>query len=513
MRREEFLEIVASDGKLSESEVKYGLRLFTRDAENKADYIAQFSHFNKCVLDAFYHKYYHDLHLIALLYIKNFEARPNPNPMLLGYLYINEAEYFMSFDVYTEALRNVNKALDMEKNLPGFYVSVALEYSIAIIEMSGNHDYLASIVEKMEKVIKRDDFVEYYRFHLGLNLMEAYAMLGNKGRSDYYYNFCTHFSDESIGEAERNLVEMTRISSLAAFFPNKKPSADYISRVRKCLRKVKKGDGIKADYHKYFSNVIAYVRGYIPDEEIIGYLKKCIDASYLLKDRIQLYQILISDFGISKESDPELYNGYCADLQSHFEMINNMQKYEVLGELVAREQMEKYRVSAETDALTGLGNRRAYDIRIEEILKLGKIQDSLCLIAMDLNGLKIVNDNFGHEAGDEFIIAAANCMISAFSKYGDVFRVGGDEFIAILTADSADIDKAMKKLSADANKWSKAHDRSLSVSIGRAYASDTTGKQKQPDVILARMTELADERMYEDKKEYYRKKGTDRRRN
>ena len=51
---------------------------------------------------------------------------------------------------------------------------------------------------------------------------------------------------------------------------------------------------------------------------------------------------------------------------------------------------------------------------------------------MDLNGLKEANDNIGHEAGDELIIGASKCMDNAFSGLGRTYRVGGDEFVALL---------------------------------------------------------------------------------
>ena len=54
---------------------------------------------------------------------------------------------------------------------------------------------------------------------------------------------------------------------------------------------------------------------------------------------------------------------------------------------------------------------------------------------MDLNGLKNANDSFGHAAGDELICAAADCMKNSFSEHSKVYRVGGDEFVVIITKD------------------------------------------------------------------------------
>ncbi len=48
-------------------------------------------------------------------------------------------------------------------------------------------------------------------------------------------------------------------------------------------------------------------------------------------------------------------------------------------------------------------------------------------ISLDLNGLKQANDSLGHSAGDELICAASNCMKFAFTSYGKIYRIGGDE--------------------------------------------------------------------------------------
>lgn len=515
MTEKDFIQAVRTDAGLTEDEVKFGLGIFMTDAEGKTGYIAEFSHFIKFVLDKYYHKYYHDLYLITRNYISTLEASGNSNPMLLGFLYISAAEYFMTFDVYTEALRNVNKALELEKSLPPYYIAVILQYSIAIIEMSGNNEYMIPIVDKMEAIIERKEFAGYYRFHLALDLMEAFASLGNKEKSDYYYALCKTFSQEEIGEVEYNLVELTRISTLAQLLSEEKPDDEYIVKLRECTEAINKGDGIKASYYKYFMPIFSYVRGYIADEEIISYVRKCIEASYMLKDRIQLYQYLFGELGVDKKADDKLFKGYCSDLQSHFEMINSMQKYEVLGELIAREQMQKYKTSAETDELTGLGNRRAYDLHLQEYIKKGALPENFHLLTIDLNGLKNVNDDFGHDAGDELLKAAAGCMRSAFDTYGEVYRTGGDEFFALLSVKEDEMKAVFDALAKAAVTWSEANGRKLSFAIGYAHVGENSVVENLGESIetaISHMTSLADERMYQDKKEYYRINGIERRR-
>ena len=92
----------------------------------------------------------------------------------------------------------------------------------------------------------------------------------------------------------------------------------------------------------------------------------------------------------------------------------------------------------EIDSLTGLYNRFAYEYRISEIKKKEIPLDNLILFAMDINGLKEVNDVKGHDAGDAMIYDAAQCILRGIGSYGDCYRVGGDEFMAVIMNQDVD---------------------------------------------------------------------------
>lgn len=91
------------------------------------------------------------------------------------------------------------------------------------------------------------------------------------------------------------------------------------------------------------------------------------------------------------------------------------------------EVMEKL---AYNDGLTGLLNRLAFT---EAEDKLRKADSGRFVLAQfDVNFLKTINDNYGHQEGDRFIITAANLISDSFGKYGKCYRIGGDEFFVIL---------------------------------------------------------------------------------
>lgn len=79
------------------------------------------------------------------------------------------------------------------------------------------------------------------------------------------------------------------------------------------------------------------------------------------------------------------------------------------------------------DGLTGMGNRTAYKERIAELDKNG----SYTFFMFDINNLKYVNDNIGHQTGDRMIIAASEVIGKVFSPLGKCYRIGGDEFVCI----------------------------------------------------------------------------------
>ncbi len=156
------------------------------------------------------------------------------------------------------------------------------------------------------------------------------------------------------------------------------------------------------------------------------------------------------------------------------------------------------------DELTGLYNRRAY---AEEMSKHRdeELEEDLVLVAMDVNELKIINDTLGHEAGDELLTGATDCMKKCFSSFGKIYRTGGDEFNAILYASDRQLEEIKQDFEETVLRWSGTLVRELSVSCGYVRITEVSDRD------FHAMARLADERMYAAKAEYYQKKGVDRR--
>lgn len=137
------------------------------------------------------------------------------------------------------------------------------------------------------------------------------------------------------------------------------------------------------------------------------------------------------------------------------------------------------------DPLTGLGNRNAYRIACTT-LSAGSMHN-VGVLFIDLNNLKHINDTYGHEKGDEFIVNMSRIFAGNF-RSNNIFRIGGDEFVFICNEIHEDV--FLRKLEKMKQDCEAAYPGG--ISMGHVWAADP--------VNLDFLVHEADERMYEDKK-------------
>lgn len=155
--------------------------------------------------------------------------------------------------------------------------------------------------------------------------------------------------------------------------------------------------------------------------------------------------------------------------------------------------LKKLQLLSSTDMLTGVKNRNSMNAVIGDIVtgKTGT-KTPYSVIFADLNGLKWVNDAKGHKEGDNVLKKAASILKNTFPET-DVFRAGGDEFVVLAQGmDEKEMKGRVETLRAQADKEEYLH-----FAVGTAIV-------KEGGDILAAM-HLADERMYADKKEFYKR--------
>ncbi len=160
------------------------------------------------------------------------------------------------------------------------------------------------------------------------------------------------------------------------------------------------------------------------------------------------------------------------------------------------EQIDYVRSLAYVDGLTGLENRTAYMEQIkviEENIKAGKA--SFTVVVCDINQLKLINDDYGHEEGDRVITLVSRTLQDLFSGE-KLYRIGGDEFV-IIGKDpdySGRISDLKSKL-----KASRSEIDNLPASVSAGFSEFN----KASDTDYSEVFNRADKLMYEDKKKFY----------
>ncbi len=152
-------------------------------------------------------------------------------------------------------------------------------------------------------------------------------------------------------------------------------------------------------------------------------------------------------------------------------------------------QRDLLRTQADTDELTGLLNRRAFNQRLDEFLHRARLSSTpLSLIEVDIDGFKLINDRFGHATGDTALVAVAESLMESVREGEFVARMGGEEFAIILP----ETDHAMSLMVADRCRRRPTADwydgPEITISAGVAsyplHATDAEGLLNAADTAL-----------------------------
>ena len=155
-----------------------------------------------------------------------------------------------------------------------------------------------------------------------------------------------------------------------------------------------------------------------------------------------------------------------------------------------KESQDKIKYLSFHDQLTGLYNRRFFE---EEIKRLdAKENYPLSLVMIDANGLKLINDTFGHKAGDLVLKKIAEILKREFRSDDVIARVGGDEFVILLpNTDSAAVEKIIERVKKAASK-----EKVEGIEVSVAYGWDT---KSDPYTHIDDVFKRADTKMYSQK--------------
>ncbi len=155
---------------------------------------------------------------------------------------------------------------------------------------------------------------------------------------------------------------------------------------------------------------------------------------------------------------------------------------------------------AYADGLTNLANRA----KAEKFLgDLDNSEDDYCIISIDLNGLKPINDKYGHPTGDKYITDFAKVLANTFDEYGLCARIGGDEFLVIIqNSVNVDIGSLISRMNSALNVLN-----ALYTEYHRSVATGFAFRHEFNTPTAHKVFMRADQRMYEEKRKMHEELG------
>jgi len=139
--------------------------------------------------------------------------------------------------------------------------------------------------------------------------------------------------------------------------------------------------------------------------------------------------------------------------------------YDEANYIKERKYLDTYEEIVYKDILTGIENRVSFDKKLDSLQK-EKEEKFVTLILFDLDCLREINDNYGFDEGDAYIVEFADCLKRVYDGKGDYYRLGGDEFAALIPGENFNPDETIDELLKEINYYNRVKKRSLSFISG-----------------------------------------------
>jgi diguanylate cyclase (GGDEF)-like protein/PAS domain S-box-containing protein len=255
---------------------------------------------------------------------------------------------------------------------------------------------------------------------------------------------------------------------------------------------------------KWVSNQIDRITGFHPEEYLHNH------SLWVSRIHPEDYEQVVERFNAITEKGAIVteYRWKCAEgsyswFRDHAVLIRDEEgsPREIVGAMVditdRKRAEEALRTLSLADELTDLYNRRGFFTIAEQQLKIAKrMEKRMMLLFADLDGLKWINDNLGHQEGDMALIDVANILKKTFRESDFIARIGGDEFVVLgIEAEEPDAGMLANRLLENVKSHNEKRMRSYSLSISTGIAHYDPDNPCSIDELLAG----ADKLMYEQK--------------
>ena len=261
---------------------------------------------------------------------------------------------------------------------------------------------------------------------------------------------------------------------------------------------------LKRDHeHRFGKSVIVWVAllALVLFIALIWMRQSMISSNHLMMENIRDHYLVEETLSETRLADEQFIAAQMAELEKAntrtmlmatamfiFALIIMLSNYSFMS----RQNLETEKI-ANTDAMTGVKSKHAYLTREQDIntaIQRGKSED-FAVVVCDVNGLKFINDNYGHKAGDDYI-RAASAMICELFQHSPVFRTGGDEFVVILKGRDY---QSRAELMESLHRQSESHIGTDQVVVSAGISEFVPGTDADYHAVFAR----ADSLMYQNK--------------
>lgn len=399
-----------------------------------------------------------------------------------------------------KSLTDIGLTLDAVKNKKkGFHANVNGQRSFCIFKESDG-TWLGRIISDRELYQRIPSFTALLAICL---VVIAIALICGikKYMNKYVINSIDVINDKLCLITKGNLDERVRVNSSLEF----QELSNYINAMVKSL----------LDNNKKMSYVLSKTNMYIGVYEYIKYSNKVRFTEYIPKilclDDAKMQQ-LSSDYRIFRSFIDKIYAHPVADEEGIYQLDSLPVRYLKLEELedeneifgvvidVTEEvlQRQKMKFERDNDLLTGLYNRRGLDTCLSGLLSCPEKLGHSALVMIDADGLKTVNDTYGHEKGDLYLKEISGVLKNFAPGNSIAARQSGDEFILFLYdyKSGDDLLHALRELACLQEHSSVALDSGLIIPLRFSFGYCLTENAADYQELIKR----ADEKMYHNKR-------------
>ena len=390
----------------------------------------------------------------------------------LGLVYKRSGNYDLAYTVYNESL-TLYRALGDQLRVSKVLTNIALAYAL-----QGEYDLALASVNESLRLDINDPIINGYTF---LALGQVYA--GTKQFAE-----ALRYLQQALQIANKRDLEQlsqTALYTMGQIYLERQEPDLAISHLQMALDRAKEIESNLSRFrcHEILSKIY----------EDQGDLHQALEH---YKQFHTIKEAVFNDKNISRLQFLQIHHQ--AELSRREVEIYQLRNVELEQEIIERKRLQdELFQQATTDVLTGVANRRHFmELAQEEIVHANRLERPLALVLIDLDDFKQINDTYGHEAGDQVLIALAKTCLEHIRDRDIFARLGGDEFVLLLpNAHCEQAEKIVARIRQMLmNQPLDLRNKTISVPISSGITK-LSGKQDTLEVLLRR----ADQALYQAK--------------